>query len=219
MAYTQIAVTIGTVGADGVPLSPLVAGKADGSASIATAVADAALAKTATELVITDTDAADTAADTAVASATSADTTLGGALTDYDTFAAAVIAITGDTYDGGTNQFTFGGATGLTHAEWAAVGALLNTAMAGATTAKAATATTVTDTTAAAALTATAETSAGDADTAVALVQTDLTAVEGAITGNVQFAMDTAVVTTKNIAIAALRALERAIQSGYGGLS
>ena len=51
------------------------------------------------------------------------------AFTAFNTFAAAVIAITGDTFDTGTHQFTFGGATGLTHAQVATEFALLNTAM------------------------------------------------------------------------------------------
>lgn len=50
--------------------------------------------------------------------------------TDFNTFATALIAITGDTYSTTTHQFTFGGATGLTHAQWATLGALLNTAAA-----------------------------------------------------------------------------------------
>jgi hypothetical protein len=69
--------------------------------------------------------------------AATADTDVGTVVTDFatantavDAFAAAVIAITGDTYNVTTNQFTFGGATGLTHAQWATVGALLNTAFA-----------------------------------------------------------------------------------------
>lgn len=69
-----------------------------------------------------------TAADTAVGVVVGNLTT---AFTDYDTFAAAVIAITGDTYDGNvTKAFTFGGAGNITHAQWATVGALLNTAVA-----------------------------------------------------------------------------------------
>src|ERR1041384_2003792 len=100
----------------------------------------------------TSTDA--TSADTAVGTVVTDHTT---AFTDYDTFAAAVIAITRDTYSGTTKQFTFGGATGLTHAQWATVGALLNTA---ATDFK------------------TAQTDTNTAKTATALVVTDAAAVD-----------------------------------------
>jgi hypothetical protein len=75
---------------------------------------------------IADSGALASAADTAVGVVVADQVT---AMTDFDTFAAAVIAITGDTYSGTTKLFTFGGATGLTHAQWATVGALLNTAM------------------------------------------------------------------------------------------
>lgn len=69
-----------------------------------------------------------------VANATSADTNVGTVVTDntttltaLDAAAANIIAITGDTYV--AHQFVFGGATGLTHAQWATAGALLNTAI------------------------------------------------------------------------------------------
>lgn len=79
------------------------------------------------------------------ADATTADTDVGTSLTDFDTAAANVIAITGDTYSNTTHQYTFGGATGLTHAQWATFGALLNTAQAAVVAAKAATAQVVAD--------------------------------------------------------------------------
>lgn len=66
------------------------------------------------------------AADTAVGVVV---TDLTTAFTDFNTFAAALLAITGDTFNTTTHQFTFGGATGLTHAQWATLGAQLNTAM------------------------------------------------------------------------------------------
>lgn len=52
-------------------------------------------------------------------------------LSDYDTLAAAIAVITGDTYSAVTHQFTFGGSTGLTHAQWAgaSIGQALNTAV------------------------------------------------------------------------------------------
>ena len=68
------------------------------------------------------------------ADATTADTAVGTVVTDntatlaaIDAFAANVIAITGDTYV--AHQFVTGGATGLTHAQWATAAALLNTAI------------------------------------------------------------------------------------------
>lgn len=63
---------------------------------------------------------------------------LATALADFDTAGAAIVAITGDTYSNTTHQFTFGGSTGLTHAQWATEGALLNTAIEDIVTAKAA---------------------------------------------------------------------------------
>ena len=56
-------------------------------------------------------------------------TDIAAAFTDYNTFAASLLAITGDTYSTTTHQFTTGGATGLTHAQWATQAALLNTAL------------------------------------------------------------------------------------------
>lgn len=49
------------------------------------------------------------------------------ALSAYDAEAAAIVAITGDTYSATTHQFTSGGATGLTHAQVATMEAALNT--------------------------------------------------------------------------------------------
>jgi hypothetical protein len=53
------------------------------------------------------------------------------ALSTADTMGAAFVAITGDTYSATTHQFTFGGATGLTHAQWAgaSLGGNLNTVL------------------------------------------------------------------------------------------
>lgn len=51
------------------------------------------------------------------------------ALTAFNTAGASIVAITGDTYSATTHQFTTGGATGLTHAQWATQAALLNTAL------------------------------------------------------------------------------------------
>lgn len=49
------------------------------------------------------------------------------ALSDFDTAAASIIAITGDTYV--AHQFVTGGSTGLSHAQWVTQAALLNTAL------------------------------------------------------------------------------------------
>lgn len=71
-----------------------------------------------------------------VADATTADTDVGtvvsdltAAFTAFNTFGAALVVITGDTYSSSTHQFTTGGATGLTHAQWVTLAAELNTAM------------------------------------------------------------------------------------------
>lgn len=61
--------------------------------------------------------------------AATASTDVATALSAFDTAAADVIAITGDTYSNTTHQYTFGGSTGLTYAQWATFGALLNTAV------------------------------------------------------------------------------------------
>lgn len=56
-------------------------------------------------------------------------TDLTAAFTAADLFGANVIATTGDTYSNTTHKFTLGGATGLTHAQWATAAALYNTAI------------------------------------------------------------------------------------------
>lgn len=63
---------------------------------------------------------------------------LATALADFDIAGAAIVAITGDSYSATTHQFAFGGATGLTHAQWATQGAKINTAINDVVTAKAA---------------------------------------------------------------------------------
>lgn len=52
------------------------------------------------------------------------------ALANFDTAGASIVAITGDTYSSVTHQFTTGGATGITHAQWVTQAGLLNTALA-----------------------------------------------------------------------------------------
>lgn len=51
---------------------------------------------------------------------------LDAAIADYDTIAAAICVITGDTYSDTTHHFTTGGATGLTHAQFATQATALN---------------------------------------------------------------------------------------------
>jgi hypothetical protein len=114
-------------------------GDKDQPQSVKTATVTPAAAVALAATADTDAGTADTAAGTVVTDLTTVDT-------DVDTFAAAVIAITGDTYNTTTDQFTFGGATGLTHAQWATVGALLNTALAAFITAQTAATTAKTDT-------------------------------------------------------------------------
>lgn len=125
-----------------------------------------------TSTALADATTADTDVGTVVADATDADTKVGTVVTDntttltaIDAFAAAVTAITGDTYT--SHQFTFGGSAGLTHAQVATTFALLNTAITdvlaaqtAANTAKTATALTKTDATTAKAATAAAKVSA-----------------------------------------------------------
>ncbi len=74
-----------------------------------------------------------------LALATTADTAVALVLTDYDTAAASIVAISGDTYSAVTHQFTTGGATGLTSAQLHTQMALLNTMATALIAAKAAT--------------------------------------------------------------------------------
>lgn len=129
----EVPVTVSNIGASVVQAQTDVATLAT---SITTVSANATAGDTDVAAAQTLNNTADTAAGTGVTNATTADTAVGTVQTDnttansaFDTFAAAVIAITGDTYVSGSKQFTFGGATGLTHAQWATLGALLNTAM------------------------------------------------------------------------------------------
>lgn len=152
MALVAVAVTIGSPNAAGqVPVT---------TSNLASAIATAITDTTALQALITTHQADATAADTDVASsqtsagtansaaatsvsnATTADNNEGTNASDFDAFAALVIAITGDTYNSTTKQFTFGGATGLTHAQWAgAIGTAINALGANIVTTKASTAT------------------------------------------------------------------------------
>lgn len=129
-----------------------------------------------------------------VASATTADTDVGTVVTDLtaaftalNTFGAAVVAITGDTYSSTTHQFTFGGSTGLTHAQVATEFALLNTA--------------ITDF-------ITAQTAAVTAKVATA-------AVSGSFGADLTMIVNTATVTTQNAFLAVTRFVQKLI-SGQG---
>ncbi len=149
------------------------------------AVTSATTADTATGTAQTNVGTVDTDVDTDVTNATTADTDVGTVVTDlttaftaYDAAAASIIAITGDTYSNVTHQFTTGGATGLTHAQWATQAALLNTAATDFVTAQ-------TDNTTAKTATAAAKTSAlatqTASDTAVAAVATAKTDTAAAL--------------------------------------
>lgn len=132
---------------------------------------------------------------TTSADATAADTAVGTVVTDntaklaaMSTFSAAVIAITGDTYV--ANQFVFGGATGLTHAQVATTFALLNTAITAILT---------------------GQTHTNTAKTATALVVTDVAAVDSGADVTVRIG-SLANVPTKNKLRAALDAIFRVVQ-------
>lgn len=127
--------------------------------------------------------------------ATAADTAVGVVVTDntttlaaIDTFGAAIVAITGDSYT--AHQFAFDGATGLTHAQVATNFALLNTAI----TAFLA-----------------GQTATTAAKTATALVVTDAAAVDSGADVTVRIG-SLANVPTKNKLRAALDAIFRVVQ-------
>ncbi len=125
----------------------------------------------------TDATAAEAAVDTVV-------TDIAAAFTSYNTAAAAIIAITNDHYSNTTHQFTLDGDTGLSHAQWATVGALLNTA---------------------AGLANTSKTAADTADVASELVVTDLAATP-AVSADVVISFNVANVT-KNKLLTTVRGL------------
>lgn len=139
-----------------VDLAVITAARAVVVADATSADNDVALAITANNNTSTANGTATTDANTADANVATVQTNEATAFTDYNTFAAALIAITGDTYNTTTHQFTTGGATGLTHAQWVTLAALLNTSLADFNTAK---------------------TSTDTAKTATALVKTDIAAV------------------------------------------
>lgn len=147
-------------------------------------------------------------------------------LYQYDAVAAAIVAISGDTYDSGTHQFTEGGATGLTHAQWSgsSIGVALNTAITAFlaeqtwfTTLKTATALVKTDATTAQTQSDTVVTDASTTKTATAAsltdanaltttpISTDLTAAQAIISAaNVFIQTDTSVCTTAALFSAAV---------------
>lgn len=174
---SEVPITTSNIAAD---IAQAVVDLATLATSIAAVVANATTADNDVAVVVTDLT-------TVAADALAADNDVGTVQTDnglantaFDTFAAAVIAITGDTYTSATKQFAFGGATGLTHAQWATVGALLNNAMAEYVTAQAALATAKTATALVRTDVTTAQSAAGAAKTATALVKTNATALSTA---------------------------------------
>jgi len=167
---------------------------------------------------VTNTTTADNDAGTDVTNTTAADTQVGTVETDIDTFAASVIAITGDTYNGTTRQFTFGGATGLTHAQWATVGAQLNTALAALVLAKTDTAVAVTSAAATKTATAAAKSSAATTKAATAAAKTasaaestttvrnDIIAAQANFASDVTVRTDTSKCTQASVLSGALQA-------------
>jgi len=135
--------------------------------------------------------AAQTLATTADTDAGTVVTNLATTLTDLDAFAAAVIAITGDTYV--SHQFVFGGATGLTHAQVATTFALLNTAITAHLASQTAAAT-------------------AKADTAATLVS--VTAALATVSADVSLLVNAATVLTKNKFKQIIDALYRLVADG-----
>lgn len=204
MSLIALAVTLGSPNSVGeVPVTT-----SNLASDIAQAVTDLTTLGGSFSVIVTDTTAADndvaaaqtlnntadSAAGTGVTNATTADNAVATVQTDntaansaFDIFAAAIIAITGDTYNSTTKQFTFGGATGLTHAQIATNFALLNTAMTDylasqtdLATAKAATATAKTQATTVKTDVDAVVTSLATAKTATALAKTDALALSTA---------------------------------------
>lgn len=199
MALVAVAVTLGTPNSVGqVPITTTnlaaeIAQAVTDLATLQTAIntaqtaasaADGDMATLVTDLAtdVTNTTIADNDAAIDVTNTGAVNTDLTTAFSDYDTVAAAIIAITGDTYNSSTHQFTFGGATGLTHAQWAgaSIGVALNaaltafvTAQTAATTASTSAGTTKTATAAAKSSAAASSTQGGLTKTATALTVTD----------------------------------------------
>lgn len=208
MSQIAIAVTLGSPDTAGeVPITTSTL-----SASIAAAVSDTATLATEIGTVQTVTTTADNdvaQVQTDLGVATTAANTANGDITTlinaYKTFAAALIAITGDTFNTGTLQFTSGGSTGLTHAQVATLEADLNTcgtdmltALTDTSTVQTDVATATTDTNTAKAQTALAKTDAAALSTSA--ISADLTAAQAIISSaNVFIQTDSSVVT--NVAL------------------
>lgn len=191
MSLVAVGVTLGTPNSAGeIPITT-----SNLAASIAQAVTDTTALATAIATAAADATTADTDmgtvqsqmatvkanCDTVVTDTTNTQTTANQAGTDFDTFAAALIAITGDTYNSATKQFTFGGATGLTHAQLAgALGTDLNAIGADIVLAKTRAATAVTDATTADNAAATNVTNCTTAKAATAQAKTDATGLSTA---------------------------------------
>lgn len=176
MATYEFSATIGARTATAAGSS----GQAGDAALIAAADTATGTAQTSVGTVDTDVDASVTAATTADNDVGTVVTNLTTAFTDLDTAGDAIVAITGDTYSHSTHNFTFGGATGLTHAQWATVGALLNTAFTDFKTAQTNNTTSKTATAAAKTAALLAQT---DSDQAVSDVAAAKTATAAAVAG------------------------------------
>lgn len=144
MSLIALGVTIGspdTTGIVPITTSDLAADIAQARTDLATLQTNIDTTQTACSTADTDmgtlqtaVTTAKSAADTSVTNATTVDSDVGTVtsaqttfLADYDAVAAAIIAITGDTY--ATHQFTFGGSTGLTSAQLHTQMTALNTAI------------------------------------------------------------------------------------------
>lgn len=217
MALQAVAVTLGTpdtAGEISITVSNLAAAIAQAvvdtttlQTAITSAQADAATADTNMGTVQTQMGTVKTNTATTLTDATTADNKAASTGTDYDSLINAMIAITGDTYNSTTKQITFGGATGLTHAQIAALafntvgGDLVTlktntaTAKADATTADNAAATNVTNCTTAKAATATVKADVNALSTAT--VAADHTSAQAIIaSANVFLQFDDGIVTS-----------------------
>lgn len=200
MALVALAVTLGTPNSVGeVPVTT-----SNLAAQIAQSVTDTTALAALIATMITLANTADVDAGLSVTTSTTADTASGTEGTNFDAFAAALIAITGDTYNSGTKQFTFGGATGLTHAQIAgALGTALNLVGANQVSTKAATVASLAADNTTKAATASAKTQSLLLSTTA--IAADHTAAQAVIaTANVFIQSDTGVVTNVGILNGAL---------------
>jgi hypothetical protein len=201
-------VTVGT--AQGAALTTAQTDVGTTDTAIDAAVTAAGTADTATGTAQTDVGTTDTAIDAVVSDNTTT-------LSDIDSFAAAVIAITGDTYV--AHQFVFGGGTGLTHAQVATTFALLNTAITAFLAGQTAALTAQTDSDAAVAAVGTAKTDTAAALVAATTAQTDSDAAVAAVNllsvqaNDIEVRIDLTKIKTRNDVLLTMEAIERYIEN------